>query len=126
MSFPENDRKVQSRFGKTFPDRAANAQPQFALAIAAALKAEYGGAGAAVKVVARLTAANERAVRNWFEGKNAPNGENMITLICHSDAVLEAVLTLSGRSELLIAGRLSVLRDQLKHIVRAIESLSPD
>jgi len=36
-------------------------------------------------------------VRNWFEGKNGPSGENLMALIRYSDAVLAMVLQLSGR-----------------------------
>jgi hypothetical protein len=33
-----------------------------------------------MKVVVNLTGANERAVRNWFDAKNGPNGEFLIAL----------------------------------------------
>lgn len=123
MSFPENDRKTQSKSGKTFPDDRGYNRAPISPAIADALRAEFGRAGAAVKVVARLTDANERTVRNWFEGKNAPSGENLIVLIHHSDAVLETVLGLSRRSELLVVGKLDSLRTQLEQVVVALGEL---
>ena len=73
--------------------------------------------------MARLTATNECTVHNWFEGKNAPSGENLIVLIRHSDAVLETVLGLSRRSELLVVGKLDSLRTQLEQIVVALGEL---
>jgi hypothetical protein len=42
-------------------------------AIALALKAEFGATSSALKTVAQLTRSNERAVRNWLEGKNGPS-----------------------------------------------------
>lgn len=123
MSFPENDRKVQFKSGRSLPDDRRYNHAPIPPAIAKALKAELGRAGAAVKGVARLTAANERTVRNWFEGKNAPSGENLIVLIHHSDAVLETVLGLSRRSELLVVGKLDSLRTQLERILVALSEL---
>jgi hypothetical protein len=98
----------------------------FAEAIAAAMRAEWGASPSARKRVGRITNANERAVRNWFEGKNGPSGENLVLLIRHSDAVLETVLELSGRQALLRAAGVLGLRNRLKEIVDAIDGLLPD
>lgn len=97
----------------------------FAEMIAAAMQAEWGTAPSARKEVGRITQANERAVRNWFEGKNGPSGENLVLLMRHSDAVLETVLELSGRQALLPAARVLGLRDRLKAVVDAIDGLRP-
>jgi len=124
MSRTKNDRKLQSKSGKSFPsDIGQNGQLAYAEAIAGALKSDFGGEASTVKVVARLTATNERAVRNWLEAKNAPSGANLVILIRHSDAVLEAVLGLSGRHGILATGALFGLRDQLREIVEAIDGL---
>lgn len=96
----------------------------FAEAIAAAMQIEWGATPSARKEVGRITRANERAIRNWFEGKNGPSGENLILLIRHSDAVLATVLELSGRQTLMSAADVLGLRDRLKAIVDAIDSLS--
>ena len=69
MSLTKNDRKIQSRSGNMFPSGS------FAEAIAGALHREYDQRHAGVKTVVTLTGANERAVRNWFDAKNGPNGE---------------------------------------------------
>jgi hypothetical protein len=122
MSFTENDRKVQSRSGKTFPSEDRNSLPPFARAIALALKAEFGGGPSGVKTVARLTRANERAVRNWFEAKNGPSGEYLVPLLQHSDLVLRAVLDLAGRRGLLVAAGFAELRQQLVDLVAAIDN----
>jgi hypothetical protein len=95
----------------------------FAESIAAAMQAEWGATPSARKEVGRITRTNERAVRNWFEGRNGPSGENLVQLIKHSDAVMETVLELSGRRALLTATKLLSLRDHLKDIVDAIDHL---
>ncbi len=123
MSFTENDRKIQSRFGKSFPNKEGQIGPSFVQAIALALSAEFSGTPGAVKTVSRLTQVNERAVRNWFEGKNGPSGESLIRLIYRSDAVLKTVLNLANRRDLVVAVELADLRRRLVDTVAAIDSL---
>jgi hypothetical protein len=125
MSFTENDRKIQSQSGKTFPAESPPDRPPFAQVIASALREEFGGGPSAVKTVARLARANERAVRNWFEAKNGPSGERLIPLLRHSDAVLRAVLDLSDRRSLRAAAGVIELRQQLIDLVAAIDEVQP-
>jgi hypothetical protein len=121
MSFSEKDRKLQFKSGKTFP-AAVSAEP-LAQVIAAALKAEFGSTPSALKTVAQLTRSNERAVRNWFDGKNGPSGENLVILMRHSDLVLKMVLGLADRQDLVVAVGLASLRRQLVDAVAAIDGL---
>jgi len=121
MSFSEKDRKLQSKDGKSFP--LDHGPEPLALAIAAALKAEFGNTPSALKTVAQLTRSNERAVRNWFDGKNGPSGENLVILMRHSDLVLRTVLTLADRQDLVLAVGLASLRRQLVEAVAAIDGL---
>lgn len=121
MSFSEKDRKLQSKTGNSFP--VADANDSLATAVAAALKAEFGGTPSALKTVALLTRSNERAVRNWFEGKNGPSGENLVILMRHSDLVLRTVLSLADRHDLVVAFGLASLRRQLVDAVAAIDGL---
>jgi len=123
MSFQKTDRKVQSKTGKTFHDRGRYDSRPFAEVIAAAVLAEWGETSSARKEVGRITRANERTVRNWFEGRNSPSGENLVCLIRHSDVVLETVLRLSGRQELVQVAAVLELRDRLQSIVVAIDEL---
>lgn len=125
MSFTENDRKVQSQSGKSFPNLDVQPHPLFAEAIALALKEEFGRGPSAVKTAARLAQANERAVRNWFEAKNGPSGENLISLLQHSDAVLRTVLDLADRRNLSAVAGLAELREQLADLVMAIDRIAP-
>ena len=121
MSLSKNDRKLQSKSGKTF--HAGIDSGSFAQAIAVALRAEFGGTPSALKTVSQLTRSNERAVRNWFDGKNGPSGENLIVLMRHSDHVLRTVLGLADRRDLVVAVGLDSLRRQLVDAVAAIDGL---
>jgi hypothetical protein len=91
--------------------------------IAGALRREFGHTPAAVKVVVRLTHANERAVKNWFHAKNGPSGENLVTLLRHSDEVLQSVLQLAGRQDLIVARKLTGAREKLREMLAMIDEL---
>ena len=121
MSFSEKDRKLQSNTGNSFPS-PQSVEP-LATAIATALKAEFGNTPSAHKTVAQLTRSSERAVRNWFEGKNSPSGENLVILMRHSDLVLRTMLGLADRQDLVLAIGLASLRRQLVDAVAAIDGL---
>jgi hypothetical protein len=121
MSFTENDRNFRSKSGKTFPNEPAYAR--FGPAIAEALRAEFGGSTSAIKSIGKLTGANERTVRNWFEGKNGPGGDNLIALIRHSDTVLRTMLVLSDRRQLALASDLRNLHSKMRHLMEALDEL---
>ncbi|WP_293678302.1 hypothetical protein [uncultured Phenylobacterium sp.] len=121
MSFTENDRKLQPESGRSFPP-SREATP-FNESIASALKADFGSARSVVKHVARLTGANDRTVRNWFEGNNGPSGENLVSLMRHSDAVMDVVLLLSRRGRSARGVALLTLRDKLSDAVAAIDAI---
>lgn len=118
MSFTKKDRKIQSESGNTFP---AITPDSLAQVIAAALRAEFGATPSAVKTVARLTHSNERAVRNWFDGKNGPSSDNLVVLMRHSNIVLKAVLEMADRPDLVLAVGILGLREQLVDVVAAID-----
>ncbi len=119
------DRKLRSKSGKVFPTPAARGDEaaRFSAAIAEALKRQFGGSTGAVKMVVRLTGVNERAVKNWFDAKNGPNGENLVVLMRHSEEVLETVLGLAGRDELVTARKLSGAREKLREMLAMIDGL---
>jgi len=124
MSSTQNDRKLRSNNGRSFlPTPASGRVDRFAEAVAGALRREFGAVPGSVKQVVRITGANERAVRNWFEGRNAPSGENLVILMGRSDEVLETILQLAGRQELATARRLSSARDKLHEMLKLIEEL---
>lgn len=124
MSPTQKDRKVRSDSGRSFLQRAPlKAEPSFSEAVADALRREFGGTPGAVKKVVRLTRANERAVRNWFEAKNAPSGENLVILMRHSDEVLEAILRLADRQDLVAARKLAAAREKLAEMLAMIDDI---
>ncbi len=101
MSFRKKGRKFRPISGKTFPKSsgriAAASGYEFAAVIAETLRGANGGTRMSVKTVMGYTRAGERTVKNWFEGKNGPNGANLVELVRHSDEVLEALLLMAGR-----------------------------
>src|SRR5215510_875847 len=120
MSLTTNDRKNRSIHGKTLHAE------RFADAIARALHQEFDHTHAAVKTVVALTGANERAVRNWFEAKNGPNGEFLIALCRHSDQVLETFLLLAGRRDHLRARKLARAKETLREILEMLSDLESE
>ena len=123
MSFHKKDRNFQSKKGKSFHVESGHDARSFAPAIATAMLSQWGETPSARKEVGRVTRANERTVRNWFEGKNGPSGENLVALIRHSDAVLAAVLELSGRRDLVPASSFLGLRQSLERMLAALDEL---
>ena len=124
MSPPKKDRIFQSISGMKVHDQANHAgSGTFALAISQALHRQFGDSHAAIKTIVRLTGANERAARNWFDGKNAPNGEFLVALCSTSDEVMETFLGLAHRSDILSAKRLVDAREKLREIVALIDDI---
>ncbi|RYG98914.1 MAG: hypothetical protein EON58_05670 [Alphaproteobacteria bacterium] len=131
MSLTKRDRKFRSGSGKSFPpgNSPSDGAVSFAEAIALALKGDFGDGPTAVRKVARLLQVNDRAVKNWFSAKNAPNGELLVRLICHSDGVLETVLSLATRDDVLRAKQISDAQrdfwkvlDRLHRLMRPLQS----
>jgi hypothetical protein len=108
--------------GKIFPNRRtdAHAQPDYAEAMADALRSELGDTHQAVKIAMRWTGANERTVKNWIAGTNGPSGAHLVGLAHHSDTVLDAFLRLSGRNRPVATEKLIAARDVLDELVCAL------
>lgn len=54
-----------------------------------------------MKRIGRRIGANPRAIRNWYEGRNAPNSVHLLLLAQSSPRVFAALLELIGRTDLL-------------------------
>ena len=54
-----------------------------------------------VKWICRKTGAHERAVRNWYEGKNPPSSGHLIILAQSYPAVLQMILKMTGHGYLI-------------------------
>lgn len=115
MSPPDKVRNLRAVSGKEFP--------RFSEAIAGALRKEFGGTHAAIKTVVNLTGANERSVKNWFAARNGPSGEHLIVLTRHSDQVLETVLLLAERQDLITAKKLVDARQKLREILAILAEI---
>ncbi len=127
MSFRKKGRKVRPVSGKTFPRSSGTVEKSdgndFTAVIAKTLRETFGRGGRSIKTVMAYTGAGERTVKNWFGGKNGPNGENLVELVRHSDEILEALLSMAGREDIL-AGKLLVdARDKLVEMLEIIDQL---
>jgi hypothetical protein len=111
-----------------FPNgtRAEKGRINYPAAIAAALRSELGGSHQAVKTVMRWTGANERTVKNWFAGRRGPRGEHLLSLIGHSNVILELVLRLAGRDQIIAGKTLFDARNMLAKMLAQIDSWMND
>jgi hypothetical protein len=98
---PTEKGRMLHEAGRVLPvpgkDRTSNRS--FVDELAAVLRTELGGTRVATKTVMRWTGAGERTVKTWFGGVSGPNGEHLIRLIRHSDAVFTLVINRSGRTQ---------------------------
>ncbi len=117
MSLTENDRKDRPIHGKTLHSE------RFSEAMALALHREFDETHAAIKTVMAFTGVKERTVRNWFDGKNGPSGESLITLCRHSDLVLETFLALAGRTDHIKARKIIHAKQKLRQILELVNEL---
>ena len=127
MSFRIKGRKIRPVSGKPFPKSAgrvaASDGNEFVAVIAETLRETFGGTRMSVKTIMAYTGAGDRTVKNWLEGKNGPSGKNLVGLVRHSDEVLEALLLMAGREDIL-AGKLLVdARDKLVEMLEIIDQL---
>jgi hypothetical protein len=116
MSFPKKGKSFPKK-GKSFPKSGGNGSSDFnlddqafAMKIALALRSELKDRNSRAKLVAGWTGANERTVKNWILGRYAPCGRHLVVLAQHSDQVLNAILSMAGRQELLLARKVEDLK----------------
>ncbi|WP_414442315.1 hypothetical protein [Burkholderia sp. 22PA0106] len=82
---------------KKLRERNSDNGAEYSLAIAFALKQEFGDSRHAVKKLVRWTGASERTVQNWLGGVRGPSGHHLMSLAKHSLAVHGAYLSMTGR-----------------------------
>ncbi len=127
MSFRKKGRKFRPVSGKTFlklyDKVSASDGYEIAAVIAETLRETFGGTRMSVKTVMAYTGAGERTVKNWFQGKNGPNGENLVELVRHSDEVLEVFLLMAGREDILAGKLLIDAGDKLVEMLEIINQL---
>jgi hypothetical protein len=121
MSFSKKERKFRAKEGKVFPESGDHAP--FVIAVADALKAEFGDTPSKIKSVARLVGSNERTVKNWFHGRNGPSAECLVELMRHSTILLQLVLRRSGHEDLVKALQMAAAREQLRSAISTLNDL---
>ena len=126
MSFPKEGKSLPKK-GKSFPKRDGNGGSDFslddhafAMKIALALKSELKDRSSRAKLVAGWTGASERTVKNWILGRYAPCGRHLVVLAQHSDKVLNAILLMADRQDLLLARRVEDLRRKVLELAAII------
>lgn len=125
MSFSRKARNFRDETGNRFPDDGDGIS--FVEAIAEALRDQFGDTPAKIKAVARLTNTNEKTVKNWFYGRNGPNGESLVDLMRHSPIVLQLVLRRAGHADLVKALQVAAAREQLRSAIATLNDLfGPD
>ena len=132
MSFPKKGKSFPKK-GKSFPKRDGGEGSDFslddhafAMKIALALKSELKDRNSRAKLVAGWTGANERTVKNWILGRYAPCGRHLVVLAQHSDQVLDAILAMADRQDLLLARKVGDLRRQVLQLAAVIGEPHPE
>ena len=74
----------------------------------------------------RWTGASERSAKNWLSGVRGPSGTHLVALTRNSPAVLDAFLRLGGNQQIVVAAKISEVRDRLIELLELIISLSTD
>jgi hypothetical protein len=97
----------------------------FAMKIASALKSELKDRNSRAKVVAGWTGANERTVKNWILGRYAPCGRHLVLLAQNSDQVLNAILSMADRQDLLLAPKVEDLKRKVFELAAIIGRPDP-
>ena len=131
MSFPKRGKSFPKK-GKSFPKRGRDGGSDFrlddhafAMKIALALKSELKDRSSRAKLVAGWTGANERTVKNWILGRYAPCGRHLVLLAQHSDRVLNAILSMADRQDLLLAPKVEDLRRKVFELAAIIGRPDP-
>ena len=126
MSFPKKGKSFPKK-GKSFPKRGGDGGSDFsvddhafAMKIASALTSELRNRNSRAKLVAGWTGANERTVKNWILGRYAPCGRHLVVLAQHSDQVLNAILSMADRQDLLLAPKVEELRRKVFELAAVI------
>jgi hypothetical protein len=132
MSFPKKGKSFPKK-GKSFPKSGGNGSSDFslddqafAMKISSALRSELKDRNSRAKLVVGWTGANERTVKNWILGRYAPCGRHLVVLAQHSDQVLNAILSMADRQDLLLAPKVEDLRRKVLELAAIIGEPDPD
>ena len=86
---------------RSFPIKPrAISDDELAQIVAAALRHDFGDMASAVKRIGQLTNANLRAIKNWYEARNAPSSGHLLLLARSSPSILKFILEQIGGEDL--------------------------
>lgn len=114
--FPKSGSKVPGT-------KRTHTEADYLTEIRSALRGELRGTGAATKTIMRWTGASDRTARNWMNGSGGPSGYHLICLARESNAVLSAMLAMSGRAELALSSDIHAVEVALAKAAGALEVL---
>ncbi|MDE1181496.1 hypothetical protein [Paraburkholderia sp.] len=80
-------------------EQPGKAGAEYPLAIAIALKKDFGSSRRTIKSLERWTGASGRTVQNWLSAVRGPSGPHLVALAKHSPSVHFAYLVLAGRAD---------------------------
>lgn len=90
-----------SKVDQFFPIKPrAISDAELARIVASALRQDYGDSPSAIKRIGKLTGANLRAIKNWYEARNAPSSGHLLLLARSSTTLLQFVLKQIGGEDL--------------------------
>lgn len=107
-----------TKMGNKFPHPGQH----YAAALSDALHRELGQSHRAIKTLRQWTDADERTVKHWLAGTHGPSGAHLITLVQHSDTVLETILHLAQRRSTRAMMSLPVLRERLVETLELLDA----
>ena len=132
MSFPKKGKSFPKK-GKPFPKRDGDAGSNFnlddrafAIKISLALKSELRDRSSRAKLLAGWTGASERTVKNWISGRYAPCSRHLVILAQYSDQVLNVILSIADRQDLVLARRVGDLRQKVLELAAIVGQSDPN
>jgi hypothetical protein len=112
--------------GSRLPSRSAISEAELAAAIGRALTGELGGSRRAAKTIMAWTGVSGRTARSWLQGGSCPGGRHLLLLVANCDAVLRALLRLSGRERVGLGVDLAALETRLAGLLEDVRALRGD
>lgn len=102
-----------SKMDRSFPVKPrAISDEELAKIVAAALRRDFGETASAIKRIGQLTSSNLRAIKNWYEARNAPSSGHLLLLARSSPSILKFILEQIGGEDLWDAFQLLSHHDQ--------------
>ena len=117
-----------TKMGNVLPASAGASRQSlpYAALVSGALRTELGDTHRALKTIMVWTGVSERTAKNWFLGTVGPNGDHLIKLVRHSDAVFEAFFTQAERNQAITIRKLRATRAVVQELLAHIDRLADE